>query len=75
MHSPEYLVSTSPEKSNDFLTVDVQRVSTHVYFNRHSTTEEQAMVVVLTMLVYLQKELSQLTFLLENAKIHGMRID
>jgi hypothetical protein len=63
------------QKLNGFLTVDVQRGATRVDFNRHSTTEEAGMVVVLTVPVYLQKGLNQLTFLLDNAKIHGKRME
>ncbi len=33
------------------------------------------MVVVLTVLVYLQKGFSKLTFLLDNAKTHGKRLE
>jgi transposase len=33
------------------------------------------MIVVLTVLVYLQKGFSQLTLLLDNAKIHGKRME
>jgi len=33
------------------------------------------MVVALTVLVYLQKGFSQLTFLLDNARIHGKRME
>jgi hypothetical protein len=54
------------QKLNGFLSADVQRGSTRVDFNRHSTKEEAVMVVVLTVLVHLQKGLSELTFLLDN---------
>ena len=63
------------QKLNGFLTVDVQRGTTRVDFNRHSTTEEAVMVVVLTVLIYLQKGLNQLTFLLDNARIHGKKME
>lgn len=63
------------QKLNGFLTVDVQRGTTRVDFERHSTTEEAVMVVVLTVLVYLQKGFNQLTFLLDNARIHGKRME
>ena len=36
------------QKLNGFLTVDVQRGTTRVDFNEHSTTQEAVMVVVLT---------------------------
>ena len=63
------------QKLNGFLTVDVQRGTTRVDFDGQSTTQEVVMVVVLTVLVYLQKGLSQLTFLLDNAKTHGKRME
>ena len=63
------------KKLNGFLTVDVQRGSTRVDFKEQSTSEEAAMVVVLTILVYLQNGLNQLTFLLDNARIHGKRME
>lgn len=63
------------QKLNGFLTVDVQRGTTHVDFNEHSTTEEAIMVVALTVLIYLQKGINQLTFLLDNARIHGKRME
>lgn len=59
------------QKLNGFLTVDVQRGTTRVDFNGQSTTEEAVMIVVLTVLVYLQKGFSTLTFLLDNARTHG----
>lgn len=63
------------QKLNGFLTVDVQRGTTRVDFNGQSTTEEAVMVVVLTVLLYLQKGFNQLTFLLDNARIHGKRME
>lgn len=63
------------QKLNGFLTVDVQRGTTRVDFNGQSTTEETVMAVVLTVLVYLQKGFSQLTFLLDNARTHGKRME
>lgn len=63
------------QRLNGFLTVDVQRGTTRVDFNRQSTTDEVVMVVVLTVLIYLQKGFSQLTVLLDNAKIHGKRME
>ena len=59
------------QKVNGFLTVDVQRGTTRVDFNEHSDTEEVIAVVVLTVLIYLQKGINQLTFLLDNARVHG----
>ena len=63
------------QKLNGFLTVDVQRGTTRVDFNERSTTEQAVMVVVLTVLIYLQRGISQLTFLLDNARIHGKRME
>ena len=63
------------QKLNGFLTVDVQRGSTRVDFNAKSITEEVVMVVVLNVLLYLQKGFKQLTFLLDNARIHGKRME
>jgi transposase len=63
------------QKLNGFLTADVQRGTTRVDFNGQSTTEETVMVVVLTVLVYLQKGFSKLTLLLDNARIHGKRME
>jgi transposase len=63
------------QKLNGFLTVDVQRGTTRVDFNGQSTTEEAVRVVVLTVLVYLQRGLNPLTFLLDNARIHGKRME
>jgi transposase len=63
------------QKLNGFLTVDVQRGTTRVDFNGKSTTEEVVMVIVLTVLLYLQKGFNQLTFLLDNARIHGKRME
>jgi len=63
------------QKLNGFLTVDVQRGTTRVDFNEQSTSEEAVMVVALTLLVYLQKGFNHLTFLLDNARIHGKRME
>ncbi|MDO9268900.1 MAG: transposase [Methylobacter sp.] len=63
------------QKLNSFLTIDVQRGITRVDFNGQSTTEEAVMIVVLTVLVYLQKRFGTLTFLLDNAGIHGKRME
>lgn len=63
------------QKLNGFLSVDVQRGSTRVDFYQQSTTDIAVMVIVLTTLIYLQKGLNQLTFLLDNAKIHGKRME
>ena len=60
---------------NGFLTVDVQRGTTHVEFKAQSTTEEVIIVIALTVLIYLQKGINQLTFLLDNARIHGKRME
>ncbi|MDD5323104.1 MAG: transposase [Methylococcales bacterium] len=62
------------QKLNGFLTVDVQSGSTRVDFKIQSTTEIVVGVVVLTALIYLQKGFNHLTFLLDNAKIHGKRM-
>ncbi len=59
------------EKLNGFLTVDVQRGTTRVDFQGKSTTEEVVMVVVLTVLIYLQNGFSQITCLLDNVRTHG----
>ncbi|MDO9048969.1 MAG: hypothetical protein Q7U66_14710 [Methylobacter sp.] len=61
------------QKLNGFLTVDVQRGSTRVDFKKQSSTETVVGVVVLTVLVYLQQGFRHLTFLLDNAKIHGKK--
>jgi len=63
------------QKINGFLTVDVQRGSTCVDFKKQSTTEIVVGVVVLTVLIYLQKGFNHLTFLLDNAKIHGKKME
>jgi transposase len=63
------------QKMNGFLTVDVQRGTTRVDFKTQSSTDEAIMVVVLTVLIYLRKGISQLTFLLDNARIHGKRME
>jgi hypothetical protein len=62
------------QKTNGFLTVDVQRGTTRIDFNAQSSTDEVIMVVVFTVLIYLQKGINQLTFLLDNARIHGKRM-
>jgi transposase len=62
------------QKTNGFLTVDVQRGTTRVDFTAQSSTDEAIMVVALTVLMYLQKGINQLTFLLDNARIHGKRM-
>jgi transposase len=63
------------QRVNSFLTVDVQRGTTRVDFRKQSTTEEVAVVLVLTVLIYLQKGFSLLTVLLDNAKTHGIRME
>jgi len=63
------------QKLNGFLTIDVQRGSTRVDFKKQSTTEIAVGVVVLTVLIYLQKGFNHLTFLLDNAKIHGKKME
>jgi hypothetical protein len=63
------------KKLNGFLTVDVQRGTTRVDFYEQSTTDIAVMVVVLTVLVYLQKGLNQITLLLDNARIQGNRME
>lgn len=63
------------QKLNGFLTVDVQRGSTRVDFKQQSSTETVIGIVVLTVLIYLQQGFRQLTFLLDNAKIHGRKME
>jgi transposase len=63
------------QKLNGFLTVDVQRGSTRVDFKKQSSTETAVGVVVLTALIYLQKGFRHLTFLLDNARIHGKKME
>lgn len=63
------------QKLNGFLTVDVQRGTTRVDFNEQSSTDEIVMMVVLSVLLYLQKGFSRLTFLLDNARIHGKQME
>lgn len=63
------------QKLNGFLTVDVQRGSTRIDFKKQSTTEIAVGVVVLTVLIYLQQGFNYLTFLLDNAKIHGKKME
>ncbi|CAA9890151.1 hypothetical protein METHB2_190038 [Candidatus Methylobacter favarea] len=45
-----------------------------VDFKSQSTTEIGVGVIVLTVLIYLQKGFNHLTFLLDNAKIHGKKM-
>lgn len=59
------------QRLNGFLSVDVQRGTTQIAFNKQSTTEEVVVVVVLTVLRYLQKGFKHLTLLLDNARTHG----
>jgi hypothetical protein len=61
------------EKLNGFLAVDVSRGDTHVEFNKHSTTAEAVFVIVFILLSYLQKGVTTITFLLDNASIHGTK--
>jgi transposase len=63
------------EKLNGFLAVDVTRGDTHVEFKTHSTTAEEVFVIVLISLIYLQKGVTTLTFLLDNARIHGAKME
>ena len=63
------------KKLNGFLSVDVQRGNTRIDFKEHSTTEESIMIIVLTTLIYLQKGFRKLTFLLDNARIHGKKME
>lgn len=65
----------SRKKLNGFLTVDVQRGNTHVEFKEESKTYDAVMVAVLTVLIYLQKGVKTITFLLDNARIHGKRME
>jgi transposase len=63
------------EKLNGFLAVDVTRGDTHVEFKKHSTTAEAVFVIVFIILVYMQKGFTKLTFLLDNARIHGAKME
>jgi transposase len=63
------------QKLNGFLTVNVYRGTARVDFSDPSTTEQAVMVVVLSVLLYLQKGFKQLTFLLDHARIHGKRME
>ena len=63
------------EKLNGFLTVDVQRGTTHVVFNKQSKTEEAVMAIAFTVLIYLKNGFRKLTFLLDNARIHGKKME
>jgi hypothetical protein len=63
------------QKLNGFLTVDVQRGTTRVDFKKQSSTEMAVGVVVMPVLMYLQKGFKQLTFVLDNAKIHGNKME
>lgn len=65
----------SRKKLNGFLTVDVQRGNTQVEFKGKSKTEDAVRVIVLTTLIYLQKGFKILTFLLDNARIHGKKME
>jgi len=53
----------------------VQSGQTRVDFKENSTTEESVMIIVLTTLIYLQKGFRKLTFLLDNARIHGKKME
>jgi len=63
------------EKLNGFLAVDVTRGDTQVEFNKKSTTAETVSVIVSIILIYLQKGFTRLTFLLDNARIHGTKME
>lgn len=63
------------QKLNGFLTVDVQRGTTYVDFKKQSSTDITVGIVVLTVLRYLQKGFKHLTLILDNAKIHGRRME
>jgi transposase len=63
------------EKLNGFLAVDVTRGDTHVEFNKKSTTAEAVSAIVFIILIYLQKGFTHLTFLLDNARIHGTKME
>lgn len=62
------------EKLNGFMAVDVQRGTTQVQFDEHSDSETVAEWIVLTLLIYLQKGLTHLTVLLDNASTHQKRM-
>ncbi len=64
----------SRKKLNGFLTVDIQRGNTKVVFKEKSKTEDAVMVIVLTALIYFQRGFKTLTFLLDNARIHGKKM-
>jgi len=53
----------------------VRRGSTRVDFKKQSSTERVAGIVVQTVLIYLQKGFNQLTFSLDNAKVHGKKME
>lgn len=63
------------KKLNGFLAVDVTRGDTYVEFKPQSTTAEAVFVIVLIILIYMQKGFTTLTFLLDNAKIHGIKME
>lgn len=63
------------EKLNGFLAVDVTRGDTLVEFNKQSTTAEVVFVIVFISLICLQKGFTTLTFLLDNARIHGTKME
>ena len=63
------------QKLNGFLTVDVLRGTTQVDFKKQSSTDITVGIVVLTALMYLQKGFKHLTFILDNAKIHGKKME
>jgi hypothetical protein len=63
------------EKRNGFLAVDVARGDTHVEFSKQSTTAVVVFVIVFIILIYLQKGFTTMTFLLDNAKIHGTKME
>jgi transposase len=59
------------KKINGFLAVDAQRGTTNVEFNQQSTHQEIALFIVFIALFYLQHGINHITFLLDNARIHG----
>jgi len=63
------------QKLNGFLSVDVQRGSIRVDFKKQSSTERVVGIVVQTVLIYLQRGFNHLTFLLDNAKVHGKKME
>lgn len=65
----------SRQKINGFLTVDVERGTTQVEFKESSKTEDVIKVIVFITLIYLKKGFKSITFLMDNAKTHGSKME